>query len=511
MRLEDMRIALRPRSPWEAMDLGLVIVRQWWLTTLAVWFALTLPLFLALNLLAPGTPWPALAMWWLKPLFERPLLHLYSRAVFGSSPSVKETLKASPGLIRGTGLLWHLTLGRILDPTRTYRLPVMQLEGLRGKERDARLRIISARTGGYAAGMMFTYFLLELLIAVGIAALCAVLIPLELEFGPWTLFSGDEVWSVLLANTVLWLSYALTVPASVGAGFALYLNRRTILEAWDIELNLRQMAARLEKLGAVTLVLLVLSGLIAVPWVVPSAEAAPADPPQARSDETPNKVPYQYDADAGAAAQKVLAGEAFGKTIEVQGWRLKNPEAEEESVDESSTNSPRFNALGLVLAQFAEVLAWLVTGGLVVFLLAYLARNARQFEWLSKFLKERDKPAVVPVRVGGLKIDPSTIPSDVPRAAKQLWADGESRAAVALLYRGAIVALTSRGVRLASSSTENDVLQRAEAVVEAKTHAAMQTLVLSWQRLAYAHRLPDDATFLALCESYANAFGEVRS
>ena len=51
-----------------------------------------------------------------------------------------------------------------------------------------------------------------------------------------TYFNYDPpVWIDLVLNTVYFLSVAAVSPFYVGAGFAAYLNRRTQLEAWDIE------------------------------------------------------------------------------------------------------------------------------------------------------------------------------------------------------------------------------------------------------------------------------------
>ena len=99
-----MQIALRPRRPWEAMDLGLAMAQEWWRPALGVWLILTVPLFVVLSLSFGGTTLPILVVWLLKPVFERALLHIYSRAVFGDEPDLLETLRALPKLLWGTGL-----------------------------------------------------------------------------------------------------------------------------------------------------------------------------------------------------------------------------------------------------------------------------------------------------------------------------------------------------------------------------------------------------------------------
>ena len=134
MQLEDLNIALRPRRPWEAIDLGVSMVQRWRAAVFAAWFAVSLPCFLLINLIVADPFWSVALMWWLKPLFDSPLLFVLSRALFGATPTLRETLRAAPQWLWRSGLIWHLTLGR-LDFARSFRLPVMQLEGSRGKQR----------------------------------------------------------------------------------------------------------------------------------------------------------------------------------------------------------------------------------------------------------------------------------------------------------------------------------------------------------------------------------------
>src|SRR5688500_1258176 len=97
MHLELLSIKLRQRSPWEAMDLGIALLRRHAAAVWRPWFGLTLPFFVFANLLAwsLGKIWlAALFMWWLKPLFDRVPLYVLSRAVFGTVPGVRQTLRS---------------------------------------------------------------------------------------------------------------------------------------------------------------------------------------------------------------------------------------------------------------------------------------------------------------------------------------------------------------------------------------------------------------------------------
>src|SRR3546814_15337262 len=69
MKLESLRVELRPRSPWEAVELGSALVRRNAAAIWVPWLLLVGPVFVAVNHaeLAVDRIWIAwTAMWWLK-------------------------------------------------------------------------------------------------------------------------------------------------------------------------------------------------------------------------------------------------------------------------------------------------------------------------------------------------------------------------------------------------------------------------------------------------------------
>ena len=56
---------------------------------------------------------------------------------------------------------------------------------------------------------------------------------------------GSPLWLQWLRNTLFVAGPAIVEPLYVAGGFSLYLNRRTVLEGWDIEIAFRRMARRL--------------------------------------------------------------------------------------------------------------------------------------------------------------------------------------------------------------------------------------------------------------------------
>ena len=137
MRLEDMAITLRPRTASEAIDLGYAMTQAWWRTVFAAWCAVYLPAAVVVNLLCWQVPaLSVFVLWWLKPAFDRVVLHVLAGATFGATPTLRQTLRDLPRLWWKNGLFSALTYARF-DFARSFTLPVTQLEGSRGKVADS--------------------------------------------------------------------------------------------------------------------------------------------------------------------------------------------------------------------------------------------------------------------------------------------------------------------------------------------------------------------------------------
>src|SRR5690606_474730 len=85
---------------------------------------------------------------------------------------------------------------------------------------------------------------IEGLLVLALFGTAWMLVPIEMEVD-FTI--RDFLDSPLLFPTLAWSAYiamALVSPFYVCCGFMLYINRRTWLEAWDIELTFRQLATK---------------------------------------------------------------------------------------------------------------------------------------------------------------------------------------------------------------------------------------------------------------------------
>lgn len=254
MQLADLRLEVRPRHPYEAVDLGVRLAQAEAGLVWRTWFLVTGPaLLLALGL----TLWSRngllyLLLWWLKPLYDYALLIVLSRRVFGETPSWRQLLRLLAGTWR-QGLPGHLTWRRF-SMSRAYLLPVWLLENLPARERQARITLLRHQYGGRANWLQIIMLHFEGFLSLAAISLLFWLAPEGQGDNLWEMFTGGS--GSLFVHVSLLLAYfaAMSVvePFYVAAGFTLYLNRRTELEAWDLELAFRHLQERLATLRRTT-------------------------------------------------------------------------------------------------------------------------------------------------------------------------------------------------------------------------------------------------------------------
>ena len=257
MRLSDATVVIRPRSTWEAMDLGVLLSQRHRRLLMTSWALVTLPVFALLSWGLWDSPSLAVFIfWWLKPAFERLPLYILSQAMFGETPTLKQALHQWVRLLKPQ-LLASLTWRR-LSLSRSFVMPVVQLEGLDGRQRQLRLQVLLQRDAGAARWLTIIGAHLEGALWIGLMVLFYLLLPQQvaLDWSWQSLISAatqEWRWLEHLTNAFYALVLVVWEPIYVACGFSLYLNRRTVLEAWDIELVFRRMRQRLVSAGAVLL------------------------------------------------------------------------------------------------------------------------------------------------------------------------------------------------------------------------------------------------------------------
>jgi hypothetical protein len=470
----DIAIALRRRTPWEAMDLGLTMLQRWWRQVYMAHCLVAVPLMAAAIgagwLL--GRAWVAIAIvWWLKPLYDRVVLHVLSRAVFGELPGSRQVLAQAGQWLR-SGLLSYLLVRWWPDPARSFDLPVRQLEGQKGRAARERRVVLGRRVGAYASALTLVCLAIEILVLWSSLGLLAQLfLPAKAYEGsslPELLVgaSDDDAAAFSFGET---LAYAFAVllfePFYVAAGFALYLNRRTLLEGWDIEVALRRIAAR----HAAALLFFVI-GFFSL--LGPS-------PAQAQDKDPQHEI------------REVLSAREFGYYKDTRRWEYRaTPDPQDSSRDLSWLVD-----LARSLARGAELALWGLAAALVAYALWWAARMA------PRLRAPPEEPYQPPAALFGMELAPETLPGDVGAAAALLAREGKLREALGLLYRGALSELVhKRGVRLLASHTEGEAVKLANL-------AYFASLVDAWQQCAYARRTPAAAEVEHLASGYGSAFG----
>ncbi|MFL6605517.1 MAG: hypothetical protein ACJ8R9_29855 [Steroidobacteraceae bacterium] len=229
---------MRPRTPMEAADLGVRLCQSAARQVYLCYWAVGLPV-VALSLATfEIADWlPALLIWWAKPWLDRTILFVLSRAAFGQ-PTALHDLWNAQRRVWWSQLLLSLTIRR-LSPWRSFSQPVYQLEGLRFLK--ARARVLQIRRGKTNPALLMTsaFATAELVLALAAVSLILWLRPGELN--PISLFSEyTPEFFGLLGTSIYALAVLFLEPFYVAAGFAMYLNRRAQLEAWDIEQELRR-------------------------------------------------------------------------------------------------------------------------------------------------------------------------------------------------------------------------------------------------------------------------------
>ena len=473
---------LAPRSAWQAIDMGGALYRAWWRPLLVIWLAFTLPAALLLALVFSSNLFLAsLIFWWLKPLWERPLLEFQARAMFGEQPSLGTLLREAPGYLFN-GLLASLTWRRF-SPARSFNLPAWQLERQKGSALSQRLRLLHLPPSQRPGLLTILMLHIEQAVAFGLLTALYLLLPWQfnLEFASWVENSGES-WLMLLC---WYLALCITEPLYVACGFSLYLNRRTVLEGWDMETGLRAIARR-RRAGV--------GGIAATILLIPLF-----------------LLPVASDAADGKALQQeaieIVAGDDF-MPMEVRNRiTLRDSEGEprrgllerfiEWLLRRESSEREWQPGFGDQLVTGLRLLMWLLAGLALAWLFYQAAtrllpelrnsRTRRNAPWQPEILRQ-------------------PLPDDIPGAVHQALTDNDIRRAISLLYRGTLVRLAERHqLRFPPGATEQECLSIARA--QAADQAAFLTALANhWMATAWAHRPPSRQQGEALLADWRRHF-----
>ena len=238
MQIDSLALRMRPRAALEAADLGVRLCQSAARQVYLCHGAVALPVIaLSLACFEIGSWLPTVAIWWAKPWMDRTILFVLSRAAFGQGTTLTDLWLAQRRLW-WSQLLSSLTLRR-LSPWRSFTQPVYQLEGL--PMLKTRQRVLQIRGGRARPAFLMTsaFSTAEQLLTVAVLSLLFWFMPGQLS--PASFLSTQTSQLLQLPTAIAYACVVLFLePFYVAAGFAMYLNRRAQLEAWDIEQELRR-------------------------------------------------------------------------------------------------------------------------------------------------------------------------------------------------------------------------------------------------------------------------------
>jgi len=499
MDLDRMSVVLRPRGPWEGIDLGFALGRAWFPTLWGLWWCSALPVgLLALPLSGARADWWLLLLWWFKPLYEAPLIWWISRSLFGERPPLGRARQLQRAA--WTRHLLPYLLWRRLAARRSLNLTIGLLEGLHGTALRQRRRVLGDGAG--AAWLTLICYHFEAILWGGLLLTLVYLIPTGLPEGLAGLDLGaaltdSQSWPYWLSGGLYLLACSVIAPFYCCAGFALYIGRRTELEAWDLELAFRRAdpdatagapekgAARPGRRGsprtAVSAGLLCAAVLAAWPGPPVGADPLPLLP---------------APAPARALIAEVLADADFGRTRTESVWTYIGPDEETAAPDPTWLRD---------LGDFAVFLGRLVKGLLVVLAVIAVALLIRRIlrDWQpGAWPRRRPARRPAPAAPESLSGDPDPDAAGLARAVRARLAAGDPRGALALLYRGSIGHLGRRGLRIPDGATEGECLRLAAGHPGTGDLAPLRRLTRDWQALAYAQQAPDPERIAARLDDW---------
>lgn len=491
MNLENVTAELRPRGAWEAADLGARMVRRDAGAIYTTWFAVTLPLLFLATLAIVFLPYPGITQmlyWWCEPLVDGPILYVISRRLFGESTTAWSAIRATPALARRNWLF-------LLTPlrfhfARSIAVPVTQLEELSGARRRDRAKVLNKHLMNHGVGLTVAYQHLVICLYIGVVLVGFLFVPqgyqgtLGLEW--LDTFFDAETDSRVARVLALWTFYIAQTslhPWFVGAGFGLYIDCRTKLEAWDIEVAFRRMLQRRRQHGAVTALL----ACALLGWADPGVAAV----------ET--MEPYWDGPTVETARQRVFADERLQQTRIVTEWQRVDKTKERGSRDPG----PVFRGLGRIAGIVTEFGLWLAVAALLVIL---FATRSRWLPYLRYTPEARSGPRRVVLDSGVITAD--QLPDDIPAAAQELWAAGKHRESLSLLYRGSVFySVDQMGVRLPRSATEGECVDALDSQADGPIVDYFRNVVAAWVWCAYGGRTPADEVVNRLCGEWHSHYG----
>jgi len=496
MQITNTAAALRPRSVWEAMDLGFVLAQTWWWPLYRLWLGVALPVFLISSAIGYDNPGlTTFLFWWFKPAYEQlPLIYL-SRALFKQDASIKIYSWSSFKIV-AKQLFLNLTFRRF-SPIRSFTAAVSQLEGLSGRARSKRLESLTRNAPGFG---QFTLLMLhfEAIFIFSMSLIIMFVMPENIELTVW--LEDHEILRDHISNLLFFIAAGTIAPFFVAGGFSMYINRRTILEGWDIEIEFKRLQNRITS-GAKRVAALLLPVILLPVLLFGACPEALAKSPQQYQ-----VAPVIDKAEAKKTIDEIMKDSDFGHKETVKRWHYKGKLDTEKDKPMNYQPMGFFDNLGILFGQIGEVLLWGGIAVAIILLLYYLPgwlEKLRGNGSAPKLKRDKEKPNVL----FGLNIEKDSLPEDISAAALALLNSGDYRQCLSLLYRASLSLLIHHhGLDVHDSHTEGECQHMVESLGKDSISNYFNVLTGAWVALAYGHLTPSLTTLQSLCQNWSSAF-----
>lgn len=415
---------------------------------------------------------------------------------------------------------------------------VIMIENLKRKDRSARISVIS-RVTTRTDPLVFVCLHIEIAMAYSMMLIGYVLLPNSVTEDALFLTmigQADSFWLSTCLEVCTLIAAGIVAPFYVCSGFSLYINRRTHLEAWDIDLHFRQLIDRQGKRNQFVRA----EPALTDQGHMHAHRAGQSSSPDIRDGGAPSVAasmlgiffvvysllqpgadvmadPVPDDQDSHQLINKILEHRDFGVTT----TKLEPQFIErEEEVDDSDWFDWDWDiewwgwvaAIIEFLRTVSSVAVWIegflwflaaILFGAIAYLIVVNSRHLSVVKGYFGFKRGTTKK----VQVFDLDIAPKSLPSDIPSAAKTLLSAGQQREAMSLLYRGALSRLVHRyGMEITDSATERQCVELVTLEQPKERIDVFALLTRYWLEVAYGRNGISDEQVSVLCEKWAPAF-----
>ena len=516
MQVEALAVALRNRSNWEAIDLGFGLGRKWFFQLWCAWLLSALPVFVALAILtyifidAFFTPYLYVIFWWLKPLYEQPLLFIISRQTFSETVTFNYIKKNYFAIIKPQ--LFALLSWRRFGFSRSYYNPVAMLEGLSGKKRRKRLDVLNSQNNSSSVWLTILCVFIEFIFYFGIFLFVFLLFGEFIDANFIQLLESENTNVSILDNAAYFLSVSIIAPFYVASGFSLYISRRTKLEGWDIELAFKRLQNRISDKTSVSKLIaaisfLCISSVLLFSVLSFSIQVAHASEFNVSKNEAKETITF------------VMQGGDFGETKKIKKYVYISDKKEKSDSNWLENFQEWWENLIEALVDFLfgdledkevdtgwfnfnifEILIWSAVIGLLIWI---INKYSHLLNWINPGSSKDKNTNAIPNKLFGMEISKDSLPDDVYSTASTLFHENRYREALSLLYRGSLAAIVHKGdVEILSSTTEQECSNIIRNRRPEDESQYFSTLTQTWIHLAYANEIPSENTLTKLFDNW---------